>query len=76
VYIHLFSGLVLTVAVAHGQAKLDFVTQLPGSDSDQVRAMALDPDGNIFVAGSTRSPDLATPGAAQVRGSRPMAVRC
>jgi hypothetical protein len=55
----------LSVCAAFGQVKLDFVTQLKGSDADVVRSVAVDRDGNIIVAGTTRSPDLATSGVVQ-----------
>src|SRR5687768_4816468 len=56
---------VLCVCAGFGQVKLDFVTQLKGSDADVVKSIAVDRHGNIIVAGTTRSPDLATPGAFQ-----------
>lgn len=52
-------------------AKLDpsgntvFVTTFGGSDSDQGLAIAVDPAGEIFVAGSANSPDLPLRNAVQ-----------
>jgi len=44
---------------------LDFSSFLGGSADDAISDIALDADGNIYVAGSTSSPGLATAGAFQ-----------
>jgi hypothetical protein len=45
---------------------LRFASYLGGSGTDMIRDAALDPQGNIYVAGSTRSPNFpTTPGALQ-----------
>lgn len=50
---------------ANGTA-LDFSTYLGGSGDDGVSALALDDDGNLYVAGSTTSDDFpTTPGSFQ-----------
>jgi len=36
------------------------LTYLGGSDGESIRAIALDPDGTIYVAGETTSPDFPT----------------
>lgn len=45
-------------------ANISYATYFGGNMSDQISAIFVDPEGNIYVAGTTSSPDfLTTPGA-------------
>lgn len=63
----LYDGFILKLNSA-GSA-LSFSTPFGGTLSDQINAVALDGNGNIFVGGQTSSTDLPTQAALQ--GSRP-----
>jgi hypothetical protein len=60
-----------------------FATYFGGNGSDSIRAIALDPAGNIYLTGATSSGDLpaksgsyqAAPGDAFIANSRQMAAR-
>lgn len=45
-----------------GQSKLQWVRQIGGSGKESVSAVTADPDGNVYVTGTTTSPGLATVG--------------
>jgi hypothetical protein len=52
-------------AIGPGGTHLGFSTYFGGTGDDQANAIALDPQGNVYVAGSTMSPGLATTGVVQ-----------
>lgn len=56
-------------------SELAFSSYLGGSDSDQARAIAIDPAGNLLVSGWTHSADFPTLGALQ-SACRNAANRC
>ncbi len=57
----------LVVAAAGAQPQLEVVATLYGNGNVQAAAMAVDPSGNVYLAGSTTASGLATAGAYQSR---------
>ena len=51
-----------------------FSTYLGGSDSEEVRGIALDPQGNMYIAGKTSSPNFPTKNAYQATPPGPGGV--
>ena len=66
VLLYLIFGLLMFLVIASNNQtyNLAFSTLLGGSDGDVIRDIESDSSGNIYVAGTTRSPDFpTTPGA-------------
>ena len=59
-----------------GSGNVLYATYLGGSSQDGATAIATDPQGNIYVAGYSYSPDFpVTAGAAQARNAGPLPPR-